>query len=328
MSALPLDPDDEPPVRVDAPDELASVAIVQVGLVTTEQARAAGVTDRRISTLVRRGRWRRVTRGVLDARIGPLHEVPWNARRRRAAWAGLLAYGPEAVAVGTSALALLRVAGLPTTITSEVALPGGSDRRSRDGLRLRQFDDGMTTIEVAGRLVADPRWALAQAVPELSRRRALAVLDSSLHRKLLRPSELLVAHELARGRRGVARTHLLWELADARAGSPLESFGRLDCVDAGIPPDVLQLPLDDSPYPERGDLGWYLGDDRWLVAEIDGEEVHSAPVAVYADRARQNRMVSTGRFIVLRFTNQDLDGVISQTVLRTLRRLRRRGGTE
>jgi hypothetical protein len=186
----------------------------------------------------------------------------------------------------------------------------------------RQFDAGMETVVVGGRRVASAEWAVAQALPELRRRDGLAVLDSVLHRRLLTPSGLARAHDLARGRRGVAVAHELWDLADGRAESAPESYARLDCIDGGVPPDALQLPLDDSPYPERGDLGWDLGDGRWLVAEVDGKEIHDVPEAAFADRSRQNGLVATGRFSVLRFTSADLDGVMARTVRRALRVLR------
>jgi len=312
----------EPPLTLVVPPELEAVATTQVGLVSTEQARAAGITDRRIAALVGRRAWRRLTRGVLDTRPGPLSAVRWDVRRRRAAWAALLAFGPDAVAVGACALALHRVVGLTTVITPQAALPKASNRLTRDGLHARQFDAGLETVVVDGRRVASVDWAIAQAVPELPRRNGLAVLDSVLQLELLTPLGLERAHDLARGRRGIAVSHHLWELADGRAESAPESFGRLDCIDGGVPPDVLQLPLDDSPYPERGDLGWHLGRDRWLVAEIDGKEVHDVPAAAYADRSRQNGLVSTGRFSVLRFTGRDLEGVMSRTVRRALRMLR------
>ncbi|MEK8227152.1 hypothetical protein NKG05_15365 [Oerskovia sp. M15] len=45
------------------------------------------------------------------------------------------------------------------------------------------------------------------------------------------------------------------------------------------------------------------------MAEMDGEDVHGQPDAVYADRQRQNIIVSTGKVDVLRFTHRDLPGV-------------------
>jgi hypothetical protein len=56
----------------------------------------------------------------------------------------------------------------------------------------------------------------------------------------------------------------------------------------------------------RGDLGWRLSNGRWLLAEIDGRDVHSAPEALYNDRVRQNRLVATGRVDLFRFVGSDI----------------------
>ncbi|WP_139123144.1 type IV toxin-antitoxin system AbiEi family antitoxin domain-containing protein [Cellulosimicrobium cellulans] len=302
------------------PSELRRTADEQAGLLSIEQLTAAGVTSRVACRRVDTGAWRRVTRGVYDVAVGA-HGESWDGRRRRAAWLGLLAYGCDAIAVGTAALALHGILGLPARVRPEVALPRASDRASRDGIRLRQFDAGMTTVVIGGRRVASPDWALAQAVPELPRPNALAVMDSAMHRGLLDATGIERAHDLARGRRGVAATHELWGLADGRAESPLESFGRLDCVDAGVPPDTLQLPLLDlaGRVTARADMGWRLGSRRWLVAEMDGQDVHAAPDAVYADRVRQNRLVASGAVDVLRFTGRDVPGRVGTAVAALLR---------
>lgn len=272
---------------------------------SSAQCRAAGVSLDRAERAARAGRWVRITRGVYDTT--PDAPVTFASRRRRAAWTALLAFGPEAVSVGPCALVLLGAAGLPVHVTPQVALPGARRTPSRDGVLLRQFDDGMTVVPVSGRLVASPEWALAQAVPELGRRRAVAVMDSALHLGLLDRSGLDRAHEHARGRRGVARTHGWWELADGLAGSPLETWARLDCIEAGVPPDRLQVPLVDADgVVRRADLGWQRGGGRWLVAEVDGAEVHDTPSAAFADRRRHNALVATGRVEILRFTAQDL----------------------
>jgi hypothetical protein len=210
----------------------------------------------RRSRLVEQGRWRRLTRGVFDTDPTPIgtREAPdvHEHRRRRAAWLGLLAFGPEAIAVGPCALVLLGVQGVRGDVRPEVTLPGARAARSRDGVHLRQLDDGMTVARAAGRWVATPDWALAQAVPEMGRRRAVAAMDSARNRGLVDADGLARAHDLARGRRGVARTHAWWDESDARAESPLETFARLDCTDAGVGPDDLQVEVVD-------DEGRFLG---------------------------------------------------------------------
>lgn len=290
----------------------------QGGLLSADQADAEGVGSGRRRRLVAAGIWSRPTRGVFDVRQAD--ERSPNDRRLRAAWLGMLAYGPSAVAVGACALALHGVAGLPVDLTPEIAMPGGRFGRPRDGIRVREFG-GTTTLPVrrigAGRVVDLP-WALAQAVPEIGRRHALAVLDDVLRRGLLNDSGLEDVRSRVIGRRGAARIGDVWALVDRRAESPLESFARLDCWDAGVPADDVQVTIRDDAgrFVARADLGWKLAGERWLVAEIDGREVHEAPSAVLHDRRRQNAVARTGRVELLRFTAADLgpSGALVRTV--------------
>lgn len=295
----------------DVPPELLTLAGAQEGLLSARQCAEHGVGSHRRSRLVSQGRWHRVTHAVLDTIPTPLHDRDGARRhdhlRRRAAWLGLLAHGPDAIAVGPCALVLLGVEGVRTDVVPEVTLPGARAGRSRDGIVLRQFDDGMTVTLVEGRWVATSDWALAQAVPEMGRMRAVAAMDSARYRGLLTADGLAHAHDLARGRRGVARTHAWWAQSDGRAESPLETFARLDCTESGIAPDDLQVEVfDGDRLLGRGDLGWRLPGGRWLIAELDGVDVHSVPAALLRDRARQNDLVACGAVDLLRFTGRDV----------------------
>ncbi|MFH5824994.1 hypothetical protein [Georgenia sp. AZ-5] len=310
---------------------LIELARRQEGLVSATQCDAHGVTAHVRGRLCRRGVWRRVVRGVFDTT--PDLRRRWPARRRQAALVGLLRYGPDAVAVGTSALTLLGVEGLPATVVSEVALGPGQSRglpparASETGpagraVRVRQFDVGAQTMVVAGFKVVRPAWALAQAVPELPRRHAIAVMDSALNKGLVGENGLEEARRLARGRRRVARTHGWWQEADGRAESPLETFGRLDCADNGVAPDALQVEIvdDHGLLLGRGDMGWRCGAGSWLLAEFDGREFHEDLGALLHDRYRQNEMQLEGRVRMLRFTYRDLafPGQVAGTVRRAL----------
>jgi hypothetical protein len=311
------------------PDDVATLLRQQEGLVRRDQLTAAGVNERRISRALADGRLRRVARGVYDtatssagrAGPGPVRDDVHAHRRRRAVWLGLLAHGPDVVAVGQTALMLLGVEGLPLQVVVEVARRDRRERRARDGVVLRRYTSPRGFHLRGGRLVVPIETALAQAVPELERRTALAVMDSALHQRLVTLRGLRQAHDLARGRRGVARTHDWWGQADGLAESPAESWARADCIDAGVPPDALQLELTDAAgrVVARCDLAWHLGDGRWLLVEIDGAAVHSAGAALYRDRARQNPLVAAGH-LVLRFTGSDAwSGAVSRAVLPVLR---------
>lgn len=213
----------------------------------------------RLARMVRQGRWVRLSNGVYDTDPVPVdgrdRDDVFDHRRRRQAWVGLLAFGPTAIAVGQSALALHEIQGLPVDIASEVMLPGGSARASRDGVLVRQYEAGLPTEHHAGRRVATVLRALAQAVPTLDRRHAVAVLDNAVHARRITRAEVEVAHDLARGRRGVDRTHPWWRLVDGRAESPLETWARLECIDAGRrarrPPARAVRPRRAVPRPRR-----------------------------------------------------------------------------
>jgi len=255
-------------------------------------------------------------------------DVVHEHRRRRSAWAAMLAYGPAAVSVGPCALALHGMEGLPSDIVPQAALPRASDRLSRPEVLLRQFDDGMSTVALGDRRTGERRivsaeWALAQAVPELPMMHGLAVLDSALRLEIVDRAGLSRAHDLARGRRGVALRHELWEAVDPRAESALESFGRWQCLEEGIPPDDLQRPVRAPSGRLLGvaDMTWSLDGGRLLAVEMDGRAWHEGSErGALRDRDRDNEFVTAG-VVLLRFDHRHVrQGVVGRSVRRTLQR--------
>jgi hypothetical protein len=309
------------------PRSLLELAARQEGLLTTAQCETAGMDGWWLGRMLAQARWVRVTSGVYDTDPVPVDDRDrpdrFDHRRRRAAWIGMLAYGPLAVAVGQSALALHAVQGLPVHVRPEVVAPNATARRARDGIVVRQYSDVPTT-PFGDRRIATVLHALAQAVPTLDRRHAVAVLDSAVRLGKISRANVETAHDLARGHRGVELTHDWWCLVDGRAESPLETFARLECVDAGVPPDDLQReffgPAGD--FLGRADLAWRLPDGRWLVLEVDGVEVHESPDALFHDRARQNRLVADGGVLLLRTTAKELNvpGKVGDQMAAQLRR--------
>ncbi|MFE5307739.1 hypothetical protein [Isoptericola sp. NPDC056605] len=245
----------------------------------------------------------------------------------------MLAYGPDAIAVGTSALAMHGVEGLPIVTRPEAALPSASRRVSRPEVPLRQFDDGLSTVAFGDRRTGPRRivtaeWALAQAVPELPMAHALAVLDSALRLGAVDRHDLGRSHDHARGRRGVASRHDLWDLADPRAASPMESMARWQCLEEGVPPDTLQLPLHgrSGRLLAVGDLAWRVP-GGWLVVEMDGRAWHDdLPGGDRRDRDRDNSLTVLGIHL-LRFDGGHVArGVVGSAVRHALAAARRTGG--
>ena len=222
----------------------------------------------------------------------------------------MLAYGTDSVAVGACALALHGANGLPLDLTPEVGFPSLRRAQHRDGIRVRYLDR-IETFRYGSRSVAALLPALAQALPELPHPNAVAVLDDLMRRGLLSVVGAGEVQAMLVGGRGARRVRELFDLVDPRSESPLETFARLECAAAGVPPHELQVEIldDRGRFVARGDMGWRLEGGRWLIAEIDGREFHEMPSALLCDRARQNAMLATGRVDLLRFTSQDIAAI-------------------
>ncbi|MFD0802271.1 hypothetical protein ACFQZU_13230, partial [Streptomonospora algeriensis] len=151
-----------------------------------------------------------------------------------------------------------------------------------------------------------PGRTLRDIVLTCDRHTAVSVLDSALQRGAVTADRLAALGSANSGRPGAARSRPWWSLADGRAQSSLESRIRLVCRDGGAAPETLQYPVyrADGTLAGRADLAW---PSRGVIAEADGRGPHSLPEALYADRRRQNSMVSTPeRLVLLRFTWRDL----------------------
>lgn len=304
------------------------VAAATDGLLTRQKARAAGLSDRAVARLIASGEWTQVARGLYGTRR-PRHV------RERAAWA--LAGEPAEAAIGLGTSAQLRGwQGLDADDRDvHVILPRAIGHRQRIGVRRHWWDLGPDDVEERdGMRVTTAERTAADLVPRLDRRRGLAVLDSALNRGDLDADGIAAARLIARGRHHVASDSDIWDLADARAQSPFESRCRLDCIDAGFPPDELQVRLVDPETGEvwYGDMGWRWKPGRWLIAECDGVAVHSqtmgyGPDPLFADRGRQNGIVIGAAADVLRFTWRDHNrGIVASTIRAALQRAAREVG--
>lgn len=302
--------------------EAERIAAANAHLVTRAQLVSVGMTRREVTALLDVGEWTRVGRGVYATRR------PRNLRER-VTW--VLAGEPPSAVIGLSTAArLFGWQGLdPDDRDVHVVL----DRRHRHGQRLgvrrHWWDLNPADVQVIdGIRVTTAARTAADLIPRLDRRRGLSVLDSALHQRALDAQTIAAARVIARGRHHVASDSDVWDLADGRAESPLESRCRLDCVDAGFTPDDLQVPLVDPVTGETwfGDIGWKWKPGRWLIGECDGERVHSwttggGPHPLYADRHRQNGIVIGTSADVLHFTWRDHNrGLVSNTIGLALQR--------
>jgi hypothetical protein len=301
------------------PSGLIDVVRDQEGLVSTAQCVAAGVTRQRLGRLVTAGamvrRRRRVyeVAGVLPAPRSD-GEAMDRARLQRAL-EGPLAHGPTAVATGLAALVLAGAQGVPLDFTPEVAFPGGSSSSAMTtGVRVRRTPV-RSVASRNGIHYVPPQIALVQAVLEVERWRAVALMDSVRHRGVLGERQFARARSSAARRPGAARTRTGWDACDPRSESPAETKARLDCADLGMAPDVVQLDvLCAGRVGARVDLAWHLPDGTWLLVEIDGIEWHQDRRDVLRDLTRQNRILTTG-VLLRRYTGTDaMTGTLARDV--------------
>ncbi|GMA30366.1 type IV toxin-antitoxin system AbiEi family antitoxin domain-containing protein [Litorihabitans aurantiacus] len=175
------------------PAGLIATSRRQLGLVSREQCRLAGLPRGRLFRLLERGDWREVTRGVLLVQAEAVEVDDWPARARQRALVAALAGGPGTVLLGAAALAMHGIEGPALEYVPEFAKLAGGQARARPECRQRRLTrrpdvvGHPKTLTIDDVLVAGPLWAVAQTLPSLERRRAIAVVDSALYRrKLLR----------------------------------------------------------------------------------------------------------------------------------------------
>ena len=290
-----------------------ALAATQGGLIFASQLTDVGLHVGQARDLCRRGTWRRVCRGGYDT-LPELtddgsdrfaRQAAAHARLVRAAAANLPA---DVVLVAESAARLHGFAGLPpwdgrVYFASQRSIGGPA----KGAVVVQQWvlaDDEIT--EVDGIRVASHHCIVADLVLRLRRDHAVSILDHVLNVGVIQRDELPHLEARCAGRPGVVAAREYLRLADGRAQSPLESRVRLRCIDGGVPPDELQWAVRDADGHTLGygDMAWFRRRRRPLIGEADGEDVHGAPEALYADRVRANFFVVAGVDIV-RFTWRD-----------------------
>jgi very-short-patch-repair endonuclease len=279
------------------------VAAGQDGVVTREQALAAGLTVREIERLCRSRRWRRLARAAYLVEPAPSQLAARRARIR----AAVASLGVPATAVLRTAAELHGFAGLRTDPRIHVSVPGPAARplRPRDpAVVVHQLVIPAGEIgTVAGIRTTIPTRTAADLLLRTDRFAAVSVLDSALHQGSITEPDLPVVRSMLARRRGAVAARRYLAEADGRAESPLETRVRLRCVDGGVPPDELQHPVrdEDGHLLAVGDLAWLR---ERIIGEADGSVVHATPEALYLDRQRQNRITNAG-WRILRFTWSD-----------------------
>ncbi len=260
----------------------------QLGLITREQAVAAGVTPRQIEGRVRRDEWAIVYPSVYADRASA-HS--W----RRSVLAAVFKGGPEAVASGPCAAALH---GLPGFARTKVAIT--TPKR----LKNVPFDTRLTTIPPWQRIrlgpipVTDGTRTLLDLAGTVDQRLLEDALDDALRRRLTSlPRLRWLLHSLSgKGKKGSAR---LRELVEERCDSGpipesvMETRLWRPLTQLGVPKPIRQHPVDGGRY--RIDFAF---PHAMVAVEAQSYAWHSSPTALERDAIKNNALVALGWTVV------------------------------
>jgi predicted transcriptional regulator of viral defense system len=241
------------------------------GIVTTSELVAAGLSDRQIATLVRRGDLHQVGRGVYanGPKARDMLKLP-DGRQLLELAAAVATVGPGAITSHESAAYLHSIALLARrehSVTLTCAPQRG--RTARAGVRLHAATVPAEQITSVVRLrVTTPARTVADLARTLEFRAGVVAADSALHKKLVTKPELQAVLETCSRWQGARRAAEVIAFADARAESPLESIARVAFRDCGLPSPELQVWLGGTTEPiGRVDFYWRR---YWTIAEVDG----------------------------------------------------------
>ncbi|WP_236829529.1 type IV toxin-antitoxin system AbiEi family antitoxin domain-containing protein [Blastococcus sp. KM273128] len=258
------------PLAVDHP------ARRRLGLFTTSDLAARGVTEREVRTAVRTGAWVRLRTGVFVS-AADLAEVE-GSDRRPGLDALAVAAGLDRPCAVLSRDTAAWVWGLPRPRGASAAVHLTDPhhwRRCRGWLMTRAaLPDDEVTVRGAYRVTTAARTLVdvARSWPEVH---AVAAVDAALLRGLTGREEVRRVIDRQVTVPGIPRAVRALELADGRAESWLETCGRLTFDALGLPPFVPQVELWVDGRLVKVVDGWYL--DAAVAVEFDGRVKYRHP---------------------------------------------------
>jgi hypothetical protein len=254
--------------------------------------RTCGVSAAVARNEVRRGRWRRLARGVVLTRPDCPQRADW-------AWVGLLVAGGSAAVSGWDALHTYGLASSDPPSDSVLILctRGGCRDIGRAHLRRVTGPLTMRTASIDDELLplahlATPARAIADLAPWCRQGQIRSLVTSAVQRNLCTPDDIATALAAAARRGSAAFRRSVEDLHDgARSVAEIHAARRLR--DADVPPFELNVPLIDS----RGYVV-AVADVLWrslrAILEIDSREFHFAESDWQQTMVRHNRLTACG----------------------------------
>jgi very-short-patch-repair endonuclease len=268
------------------PDSTASwVAERQLGLITTRQLIAAGISRDAITTRCRRGTLHRVHQGVYA--FGAAILLP-GAREL----AAILACGDSALVSHRSAAALWGLAS-PWPNEVDVTVVAGS-RRRREGLRVHRvagLDDAERRSQ-NGIPITSPSRALLDFAAQAAPHELEYAIAEAYALRLTSERELRsVARHRHRSGAGELGAELALEGGPAWTRSEAEHQMQRLLREARLPPPLVNVPVAGFTV----DFFWPA---NRLIVEVDGYRFHGHRRAFENDRRRQTALVAAGHKVI------------------------------
>ncbi len=248
----------------------------RLGIFTSADLLARGVSQREVATAVRAGAWVRLRPGVFVSAVD-LAEVERTGRRPGLDALAVAASTGRASAVFSGATAAW-VWGLPRPSGQPRIVQLTDPHRWRRGrgwsMAHARLPDEEVTVRGAYRVTTAARTVvdLSREWPEVD---AVAAIDAALLRRLTTRHELGQVLTRQASVPGIPRSVRAVALADGRAETWLETRGRLTFDALGLPPFVPQVELWVDGRLVKVVDGWYA--DAALAVEFDGRIKYRRP---------------------------------------------------
>jgi hypothetical protein len=279
--------------RREVPAALSRLANAQSEVVSREQARGLGVTDRVIQRLIAGDRWRPLARGIyLTVPVEP----SWDGL----CWAGLL-IGGERARLGPRASGYLHQL-LPTAPHPvDILVPIGGLHRVNGPWQFSRERMGVRSARTVG---SPPRLTVEDTVLDLcaaaTQSEVVGLLTRAAQLRITRPQRLMAAlQSRTRQRHRRLIGSILGDVADG-AESPIELLYLNDVERAHQLPDGRRQ-RNRLGLPDRSDVGY---DAYQLLIELDGRVGHDG-TGRFRDLHRDNRFAALA-WLTLRYGWHDL----------------------
>ncbi|WP_433787029.1 DUF559 domain-containing protein [Actinomycetospora sp. CA-101289] len=276
----------------------------QHGVISLDQARAAGLSDDAVRRRVASHAW--WPAGPRVFQVAEHDETPASRT-----WAAMLSLGEDAVLVGRSAAWWWGFLDTAPGLV-EVAVDRPHQPRPRDGVRLtRRTVDAADRTRLRGLAVTTREVSVLDGAVSLGLDEGARLVDRALLRKRVDLAALHRAHARRPGRHGAALAARLLALADGAARSEAERRAHRLVRRAGLTGWRANAEI---ILPGFGRvLGDLVFEAERVVVEIDGWAYHRDLRAFLRDGPRQSALAAAG-WVVLRThwyeLHEDPDGFV------------------